>query len=225
MKLMKKDMGGAAHALALAQMIVQASLPVRLRVLVPAVENAIAGNALRPLDVITSKKGLTVEIGNTDAEGRLILADALDEACREKPSLLVDLATLTGAARVALGPELPALFVNDDALAGELLSHSEREADPMWRMPLWAPYRPRLKSAVADLNNVAEGPMAGAINAALFLQEFVAPGVPWIHLDLFGWNPWAAPGRPVGAQAQCLRALYALIESRYRARGGGRSRR
>ena len=215
MKLMKKDMGGAAHALALAQTIVEAKLPVRLRVLVPAVENAISGNALRPLDVITSKKGLTVEIGNTDAEGRLILADALDEACREKPALLIDLATLTGAARVALGPDLPALFANDEALAAELLAHAEREADPMWRMPLWAPYRPRLKSGVADLNNVAEGPMAGAVNAALFLQEFVAAGVPWVHLDLFGWNPWAAPGRPVGAQAQCLRALHALVEARF----------
>ena len=215
MKLMKKDMGGAAHALALAQMIVQARLPVRLRVLVPAVENAIAGNALRPLDVITSKKGLTVEIGNTDAEGRLILADALDEACREKPALLVDLATLTGAARVALGPDLPAMFANDEALAAELLALGEREADPMWRMPLWAPYRPRLKSSVADLNNVADGPMAGAVNAALFLQEFVAAGVPWIHLDLYGWNPWPAPGRPLGAQAQCLRALHALIEARF----------
>jgi len=215
MKLMKKDMGGAAHAFALAQMIVQAELPVRLRVLVPAVENAISGNALRPLDVIKSKRGLTVEIGNTDAEGRLILADALDEACREKPALLVDMATLTGAARVALGPDLPALFVNDEPLAAELLAASEREADPMWRMPLWQPYRPRLKSGVADLNNVAEGPMAGAVNAALFLQEFVAPGVPWIHLDLFGWNPWAVPGRPAGAQAQCLRALHALIAARF----------
>jgi leucyl aminopeptidase len=217
MKLMKKDMGGAAHALALAQMIVQAELPVRLRVLVPAVENAIAGNALRPLDVITSKKGLTVEIGNTDAEGRLILADALDEACRDKPALLVDLATLTGAARVALGPDLPALFVDDEPLAAELLAAAEREADPMWRMPLWQPYRPRLKSNVADLNNVADGPMAGAVNAALFLQEFVAAGVPWIHLDLFGWNPWPAPGRPVGAQAQCLRALFSLIQARFAA--------
>ena len=220
MKLMKKDMGGAAHALALAQMIVQAKLPVRLRVLVPAVENAIGGNALRPLDVIKSKKGLTVEIGNTDAEGRLILADALEEACLEKPALLVDLATLTGAARVALGPDLPALFVNDERLAAELLAHSGHEADPMWRMPLWAPYRSRLKSGVADLNNVAEGPMAGAVNAALFLQEFVAAGVPWIHLDLFGWNPWAAPGRLVGGQAQCLRALYALIEARFAAPAG-----
>jgi len=174
--------------------------------------------------VVTSKKGLTVEIGNTDAEGRLILADALEEACREKPALLVDMATLTGAARVALGPDLPALFVNDEALAVELLAASEREADPMWRMPLWQPYRPRLKSSVADLNNVAEGPMAGAVNAALFLQEFVAPGVPWIHLDLFGWNPWPAPGRPAGAQAQCLRALNALIAARF---GGApkRSRR
>jgi leucyl aminopeptidase len=220
---MKKDMGGAAHALALAQTIVEAGLPVRLRVLVPAVENAIAGNALRPLDVITSKKGLTVEIGNTDAEGRLILADALAEACRDRPALLVDLATLTGAARVALGPDLPALFANDERLAAELLAHGEREADPMWRMPLWAPYRSRLKSGVADLNNVAEGPMAGAVNAALFLQEFVAADVPWIHLDLFGWNPWGVPGRPVGAQAQCLRALHALIEGRFA--GSARRRR
>jgi len=215
MKLMKKDMGGAAHVLALAQMIVQAKLPVRLRVLVPAVENSIAGNALRPLDVVTSKKGLTVEIGNTDAEGRLILADALDEACRDKPALIVDMATLTGAARVALGPDLPALFSNDETLAAELMQAADREADPMWRMPLWQPYRGRLKSAVADLNNVADGPMAGAVTAALFLQEFVAAGVPWIHLDLFGWNPWSAPGRPAGAQAQCLRALFALIEARF----------
>ena len=224
MKLMKKDMGGAAHALALAQMIVQAKLPVRLRVLVPAVENSIAGNALRPLDVIASKKGLTVEIGNTDAEGRLILADAMAEACREKPALLIDLATLTGAARVALGPDLPALFVNDDALAAELLAHGAREADPLWRMPLWSPYRKRLKSSVADLNNVADGTMAGAVNAALFLQEFVADGVPWIHLDLFGWNPWAAPGKPVGAQAQALRALYALIAARFGRPGRSRQR-
>jgi leucyl aminopeptidase len=217
MKLMKKDMGGAAHALALAQTIVQSKLPVRLRVLVPAVENAIAGNAFRPLDVIRSKKGLSVEIGNTDAEGRLILADALAEACREKPALLIDMATLTGAARVALGPDLPALFANDDGLAAELLEHSEREADPLWRMPLWQPYRARLKSGVADLNNVAEGPMAGAVNAALFLQEFVADGVPWIHLDLYGWNLWPAPGRPAGAQAQGLRALQALIAARFAA--------
>jgi leucyl aminopeptidase len=215
MRLMKKDMGGAAHVLALAQMIVEAALPVRLRVLVPAVENAISGNAFRPLDVIRSKKGLTVEIGNTDAEGRLVLADALTDACADKPALLIDMATLTGAARVALGPDLPALFANDETLAAELAVLADREADPLWRMPLWRPYRRRLASPVADLNNVADGPQAGAINAALFLQDFVDPGIAWLHIDLFAWNPWPQPGRPVGAQAQTLRAMFALIEARF----------
>ncbi|HEX2113272.1 MAG TPA: leucyl aminopeptidase family protein [Alphaproteobacteria bacterium] len=215
MKLMKKDMGGAAHALGLAQMIVEAKLPVRLRVLVPAVENAVAGNALRPLDVVKSRKGLTVEIGNTDAEGRLILADALTEASRDKPALLVDFATLTGAARVALGPELPALFCNDDALADELARHAAAEADPLWRLPLWQPYRKRLDSKVADLNNIAEGGFAGSIYAALFMQDFIEPGIPWLHFDLFAWNPYARPGRPEGAEAQVIRAVYALIAARF----------
>ncbi|MCD6042530.1 MAG: pepB, partial [Burkholderiales bacterium] len=207
--------GGAAHALGLAQMIVEAKLKVRLRVLVPAVENSIAGNALRPLDVIRSRKGLTVEIGNTDAEGRLILADALTEASRDKPALLVDFATLTGAARVALGPELPALFCNDDAVADELARHATTEADPMWRLPLWQPYRKRLDSKVADLNNVSDGPFAGAITAALFMQDFVDPGIPWVHFDLFAWNPYGRPGRPEGAEAQTIRAVHALIAARF----------
>jgi leucyl aminopeptidase len=215
MRLMKKDMGGAAHALGLAQMIVEAKLPVRLRVLVPAVENAVSGNAMRPLDVIKSRKGLTVEIGNTDAEGRLILADALTEASREKPALLVDFATLTGAARVALGPELPALFCNDDALAGELARHAATEADPLWRLPLWQPYRRRLDSKVADLNNVSDGPFAGSITAALFMQDFIEPGIPWIHFDLFAWNPYGRPGRPEGGEAQTIRAVHALIAARF----------
>jgi leucyl aminopeptidase len=215
MKLMKKDMGGAAHALGLAQMIVEAKLKVRLRVLVPAVENAVSGNAMRPLDVIKSRKGLTVEIGNTDAEGRLILADALTEASRDKPALLIDFATLTGAARVALGPELPALFSNDDAVADELARHAASEADPLWRLPLWQPYRKRLDSRVADLNNVSDGPFAGSITAALFMQDFIEPGIPWVHFDLFAWNPYGRPGRPEGAEAQAIRAVYALIAARY----------
>jgi leucyl aminopeptidase len=215
MKLMKKDMGGAAHALGLAQMIVEAKLPVRLRVLIPAVENSVSGNAIRPLDVVKSRKGLTVEIGNTDAEGRLILADALAEASREKPALMFDFATLTGAARVALGPELPALFCNDDAMADELARHAAAEADPMWRLPLWQPYRKRLDSRVADLNNISDGPFAGAITAALFMQEFVDPGIPWAHLDLFAWNPHGRPGRPEGAEAQTIRAIHALIAARF----------
>jgi leucyl aminopeptidase len=216
MKLMKKDMGGAAHALALGRMIAEAKLPVRLRVLVPAVDNAVAGNAMRPLDVIRSRKGITVEIGNTDAEGRLILADALALASEEKPALILDFATLTGAARVALGPQLPALFCNDDALADELRRHAEAEADPMWRLPLWKPYCERLDSKVADINNISDGPFAGAITAALFMQEFVGPGIAWAHFDIFAWNPWSRPGRPEGGDMQVLRAISALLEARYR---------
>ncbi|HJS30400.1 MAG TPA: leucyl aminopeptidase family protein, partial [Alphaproteobacteria bacterium] len=215
MLLMKKDMGGAAHALGLARMIVEARLPVRLRVLVPAVENAVSGNAIRPLDVIRSRKGITVEIGNTDAEGRLILADALADACDERPELLIDFATLTGAARVALGPDLPALFCNDESLAGDLARHAAAEADPMWRMPLWAPYRKRLDSKIADINNMADGPFAGSVTAALFLQEFVTPGIPWAHFDLFAWNPSGRPGRPEGAEAQTLRSVFATIAERF----------
>jgi leucyl aminopeptidase len=211
MLLMKKDMGGAAHVLALAQMIMSAELPVRLRVLVPAVENSVSGNAFRPLDVIRSRKGLTVEVGNTDAEGRLILCDALAEACSEKPDLILDCATLTGAARVALGPELPALFCNSDDTAEALLRHGQAEDDRLWRLPLHQPYRRMLDSKVADLNNVSESGFAGAITAALFLREFVDPGIPWAHIDMMAWNMSARPGRPEGGEAQGLRAFYALI--------------
>jgi len=208
-------MGGAAIVLALAQAVMSANLPVRLRVLLPMVENAVSGNAMRPLDVVKTRKGLTVEIGNTDAEGRLILCDALAEACSENPALLVDLATLTGAARVALGPELPALFCNDDETASGLLAASAVEDDPLWRMPLWRPYRRLLDSKVADLNNVSDGPHAGAITAALYLQEFVEPGIPWAHIDVMAWNARSRPGRPEGAEAQTLRALYTHIAQRF----------
>ena len=217
---MKKDMGGAAHVLGLAQMVMAAGLDVRLRVLVPAVENSISGNALRPLDIVRTRSGIAVEVGNTDAEGRLILCDAITEAESEGPDLLIDCATLTGAARVALGPELPAFFCNDDALARELASAGEAVSDPLWRLPLWRPYRRMLDSKTADISNVSEGGMAGAITAALYLQEFVNGTTPWIHLDVMAWNLTARPGRPVGGEAQGVRALYALIESRY-----GRKRR
>ncbi len=215
MKLMKKDMGGAAHALALADMIMGAGLPVRLRLLIPAVENAVAGDAMRPLDVLRTRKGLTVEVGNTDAEGRLILADALAEASRDRPDLLLDIATLTGAARTALGPDLPALFCNNDLLASDLLRAGEAEGDPLWRLPLHKPYRRMLDSKVADLGNVSDSPHAGAITAALFLQEFVAAGIPWAHLDVLAWNGAARPGRPEGGEAMGLRALYAVVAGRF----------
>ena len=211
MKLMKKDMGGAAHALGLASMIMAANLPLRLRVLIPAVENSVSGDAFRPGDILPTRKGLTVEIGNTDAEGRLILCDALAEADSEKPDLIIDFATLTGAARVALGTELPALFCNDDATAEALLGHGRAQHDPVWRMPLHAPYRPLLDSPVADLNNISDGPYAGAITAALFLAEFVDPDTPWVHLDIMAWNLRAQPGRPQGGEAMGMRAVYALI--------------
>ena len=213
MKLMKKDMGGAAHVLGIAAMIMAAKLPVRLRVLIPAVENSVAGNAMHPLDVLRTRKGITVEVGNTDAEGRLVLCDALAEADRERPDLLVDFATLTGAARVALGAELPALFCNDDALADRLLGHGQAEADPLWRMPLYAPYRRLLDSKVADINNISDGPYAGAVTAALYLAEFVTPRTPWVHVDVMGWNVSAKPGRPEGGEAMGLRAVYALVEA------------
>jgi leucyl aminopeptidase len=208
MRLMKKDMAGAAITLALAQAVMDANLPVRLRLLLPCVENSVSGNAMRPLDIVRTRKGLTVEIGNTDAEGRLVLCDALAEASTENPAVLIDMATLTGAARVALGPELPALFCNDDALAAALLDAGTAEEDPLWRMPLWRPYRKMLDSKAADLNNVSEGPYAGAITAALYLQEFVGPGIPWAHLDVMAWNPQSRPGRPEGGEATALRALY-----------------
>jgi leucyl aminopeptidase len=215
MKIMKKDMGGAATVLGLASAIIDARLPVRLRVLVPAVENFVSATSFRPLDIIRTRSGKTVEIGNTDAEGRLILGDALVEAVTEKPALLLDCATLTGAARVALGPELPALFCNDDAVADGLLAAAREEADPMWRLPLWQPYRKMLDSKVADLNNVSDSSFAGSITAALYLQEFVGAGTPWVHFDLYAWNPSAKPGRPEGGEAQTLRAVYAYLRRRF----------
>jgi leucyl aminopeptidase len=186
-------------------------LPVQLRVLVPAVENAVAGNAFRPLDVLQTRKGLTVEVGNTDAEGRLILCDALAEADSEKPDLLVDFATLTGAARVALGPDLPALFSNDDKLAGLLLRSGASEGDPVWRLPLFKGYRQGLDSKVADLNNISNSPYAGAITAALFLENFVSASTRWAHFDVMAWNVAPRPGRPEGGEAMGLRAVYAAI--------------
>jgi leucyl aminopeptidase len=215
MRLMKKDMAGAAIMLSLAQAIMDAGLGVRLRVLLPLVENSVSGNAMRPMDIVRTRKGLTVEIGNTDAEGRLILCDALAEAADEKPALLVDIATLTGAARVALGPELAALFCNDEPLAAGLLEAAAAEDDPMWRMPLWRPYRKMLDSKTADLNNVSESPHAGAVTAALYLQEFVPADVAWAHLDAMAWNPQSRPGRPEGAEATTLRALYAHLTTRF----------
>jgi leucyl aminopeptidase len=212
---MKKDMAGAAIMLGLGQAIMQAGLNVRLRVLLPCVENSVAGNAMRPRDIIKTRKGLTVEIGNTDAEGRLILCDALSEASDEKPEMIVDAATLTGAARVALGPELPALFCNNDPLAHALIAAGEVEDDPMWRMPLYKPYRRLIDSKIADLNNVSDGPQGGAITAALYLNEFVDPAVPWAHLDVMAWNNRSRPGRPEGAEAQTLRAVYAHIAGRF----------
>ena len=215
MLLMKKDMGGAACALALAQMLMQLRAPVQLRVLIPAVENSVGGRAYRPSDVLRSRKGLTVEIGNTDAEGRLVLADALVEADSERPDLLIDLATLTGAARVALGPELPAVFSPDETLLGKLRTHGEEEADPVWPLPLWAGYDDELTSKIADLGNVSAAPFAGAIIAALFLKRFISATANWLHVDLYAWNSRDRPGRPVGAEAQCVRSLYRLIRARY----------
>ncbi|MGZ5063245.1 MAG: leucyl aminopeptidase family protein [Usitatibacter sp.] len=211
MRLMKKDMGGAAHAIALARLVMQRGLPVRLQVLVPAVENAISGNAFRPGDVVRTRKGLTVEIGNTDAEGRVILCDALAYASEAKPKTIVDFATLTGAARVALGPELPGLFANDEKLAQRLLAQSEALDDPMWRLPLWRNYRRFFDTDIADINNAGRGGFAGSIVAALFLDYFVPPEIPWAHFDVYAWNDAARPGRPVGGEAQGLRAVLAAI--------------
>jgi leucyl aminopeptidase len=215
MRLMKKDMGGAAHALALGQLVMALKLPVRLHLLVPAVENAISGAAFRPGDILRSRKGLSVEVGNTDAEGRLILGDALTRAGEEKPELIVDFATLTGAARVALGPDLPALFANDDALAEALLAGGTATGDPLWRMPLWKDYGEMLSSDIADLGNVAEGGMAGAVTAALFLERFVPEGTPWAHLDTFSWSAKPRPGRPKGGDALGLRAAWEMLKGRY----------
>ena len=214
---MKKDMGGAATMMAVAAMVMAAKLPVRLRLLVPAVENSVSGNAFRPLDVVPTRKGITVEIGNTDAEGRLILCDALHEGASEKPTMMVDCATLTGAARVALGTDLPALFCNDDTLADDLIAAGKAVTDPMWRMPLFAGYRRLLDSKVADINNAPGVAFGGAITAALYLQEFVPDDVPWAHFDMMAWNNTAKPGRPEGGEAQAARAIFSAIEQRVKA--------
>ncbi len=214
MLLMRKDMGGAAAALALADMIMGAKLPVRLRVLIPAVENSISSNAFRPGDILQSRKGITVEIGNTDAEGRLILADALALADEEKPDLLVDFATLTGAARVALGPELPPFYTDDDELAAEIARYGMAVNDPVWRMPLWAPYQSQLDSKFADMNNTG-GPMGGSITAALFLRRFVSEAKAHVHFDIFAWNSSTRPARPEGGEVQAARLMYALLKDRY----------
>jgi leucyl aminopeptidase len=215
MRLMKKDMGGAAHALALARLVAGERLPVRLHLLIPAVENAVSGNALRPGDIVRSRQGLHVEIDNTDAEGRLILADALARAAEDKPELIVDFATLTGAARIALGPDLPALFASDDELAGSIEAAAKEVEDPLWRMPLWDPYDEMLKSDIADVANAASSPMAGAITAAMFLKRFVPKEALWAHLDVFAWRDKAKPGRPKGGDALGLRAVFAALAGRY----------
>jgi leucyl aminopeptidase len=212
---MKKDMGGAAAVLGIARMLMDADLPIRLVVRIGCVENAISGEAMRPLDVVQTRSGLTVEIGNTDAEGRLVLCDLLAEACAEQPALVLDCATLTGAARVALGPELPALFCNDDAWAETLLHAGNATFDPLWRLPLWPGYDAWLNSPVADINNVSSRPFAGAIIAALFLQRFVPAGVSWAHLDMYAWNDATTPGRPEGGEAQALRAVFTAIRQRF----------
>ena len=212
---MKKDMGGAATMLALAHMLMARGIRLRLRVLIPAVENSISGNAFRPRDVYRSRKGITVEIGNTDAEGRLILADAMALADEESPELIADMATLTGAARVALGTEVPPFYTDDDELAAELARMGEREADPVWRLPLWRPYESLLDSKVADINNVSSGGFAGSITAALFLHRFVTAAKAWLHCDIYAWSQTTKPGHPEGAECQAARALYALLVARY----------
>ncbi|HYW16227.1 MAG TPA: leucyl aminopeptidase family protein [Allosphingosinicella sp.] len=215
MRIMKKDMGGAAHALALARLAMKSRLPVRLHLLIPAVENSVSGAAFRPGDVLRSRKGLTVEVDNTDAEGRLILGDALAKAVEGGPELILDFATLTGAARTALGPDLPALFANDDALAGSLLAGGESASDPVWRLPLWAPYEEMLSSDIADVSNSSDTPMAGAVTAALFLKKFVPEGLPWAHFDTYAWRGSAKPGRPKGGDALGLRAAWFALLDRY----------
>lgn len=215
MKMMKKDMGGAACVLALARLVIEQDLPVELRLLLPLVENAVSGNATRPLDIVKTRKGLTVEIGNTDAEGRLILCDALSEADDNSPDLLIDCATLTGAARVALGTDIPAFFTHDDRLAEALYRHSQQQHDPLWRLPLWKPYRAMLDTPNADISNDPDSAYGGAITAALYLNEFVSKTPSWLHIDMMAWNLRAQPGRPAGGEAMAVRALYALIRERY----------
>ncbi len=217
MRNMKKDMGGAAHALALAQLVMVRQLPIRLTVLLAVVDNAISGNAFRPGDVITTRQGLSVEIDNTDAEGRLVLCDALAYASEKKPALILDFATLTGAARIALGADLPALFCNDEALAADYLAAGVAARDPLWRMPLWQPYLRHLKSNVADLANAGPSRHAGAITAALYLERFVADGLSWAHVDVYAWNDGDRPGKPAGGDAQGLRAAFGLLKSRFAA--------
>ncbi|MDX1459444.1 MAG: leucyl aminopeptidase family protein [Xanthomonadales bacterium] len=215
MLLMKKDMGGAAHVLALAKLVMQYRLPVRLELLIPAVENSVSGNAYRPGDVIRTRKGLHIEIGNTDAEGRVILSDALAFACEKNPDLVVDFATLTGAARIALGPDLPPLFSNRPDVARAIEEAGEDVEDPLWTLPLYQPYREMLKSEIADLNNVGKSSFAGCITAALFLEHFIEDQVPWVHIDTFGWTPSSKPGRPVGGEALGLRAVFEFLKNRY----------
>jgi leucyl aminopeptidase len=215
MLLMKKDMGGAANVLGLAHAIIDAKLKIRLRVLIPIVENSISATAFRPGDVLPSRSGMTVEIGNTEAEGRLILGDALALADEESPELILDMATLTGAARVALGPDLPPLYATDDELAKELMAAGLAADDPLWQMPLWAPYASMLSSKIADVNHVSSGGFAGSITAALFLQRFVKQAKSWVHLDIFAWAPEARPGRPLGGTDQGIRAVYGVLKQRY----------
>ena len=214
MRNMKKDMGGAAHALALAELVMARKLPLRLTVLVPAVENAIGPNAFRPGEVVATRTGVSVEIDNTDAEGRMVLSDALAHACEAKPDLLLDFATLTGAARIALGPDLPVLYANDDAVANAWLQAGDAARDPLWRMPLWRPYLRYLTSGIADIANGSSTPMAGSITAALFLERFVANGQPWAHVDVYAWNDSDRAGKPAGGEAQGLRAAYAMLKAR-----------
>lgn len=215
MKMMKKDMGGAAQTLGLAKLIMQRHVPVRLRLLVAAVENSVSGNATRPMDVLPSRKGITVEIGNTDAEGRLVLADALWEAASEAPQLLIDCATLTGAARVAVGTEVPAFFCNEPTTAEAFIAAGHQTDDPVWQLPLYEPYRGMLDSTVADINNISNAPYGGAITAALFLQTFTQPSIPWIHVDFMAYNLRSLPGRPEGGDAMGMRALFELIQARF----------
>jgi leucyl aminopeptidase len=215
MRHMKKDMGGAAHALALAQLVMALQLPIRLTLLVPAVENSISGNSFRPGEVIVTRQGLSVEVDNTDAEGRLVLCDALAYAAEQKPALILDYATLTGAARIALGPDLPALYSNDETLAADYLAASARARDSVWRMPLWRPYLSYLQSPIADLANGGPSRMGGSITAALYLDRFVPETQPWAHLDLYAWNDNDRPGRPFGGEAQGLRAAFAFLRTRF----------
>jgi len=215
MALMKKDMGGAAHVLALARLIMQANLPVRLLVLIPAVENSVSGSAYRPGDVIPTRKGLSIEIGNTDAEGRVVLADALAYACEHEPDLVIDYATLTGAARTAMGTDLPPIFSNDISIANEITASGEIEEDPLWVLPLYQPYRELISSQIADLNNTGKTPFGGCITAALFLESFVSAETDWVHIDTYGWNQTNRPGRPLGGEALGLRAVFHYLKNRY----------